>query len=209
MTDDPAPRSDEDLAGSIVGPVTPLNAPIVLVPADPAWPAMAEQRMRTVRAALGDRVRLLEHCGSTSVPGLAAKPVIDLVMEVADPGDEAAYVPPLESIGYALRVREPDWYAHRMLRIVRDERPVVHLHVFPAGCPETRRMLAFRDHLRADAADRARYQRTKQELARRTWRHLQHYADAKTEVVADIMTRALPRAGDQASSTERLERPKK
>ncbi|MFN8623638.1 MAG: GrpB family protein [Chloroflexota bacterium] len=209
MTDDPAPRSDEDLAAFIVGPLTPLTTRIELHPYDAAWPAAYAEHARRIRAALGDRVRLLEHAGSTSVPGLAAKPIIDMVLEVPDSNDEPGYVPDLEAIGYELRVREPDWYAHRMLRVLRDGRPVVHLHVFSAGCPETHRMLAFRDHLRTDPADLALYQRTKEELAAREWRHMQHYADAKSEVVADIMTRALARADAQASSTERLERPKK
>ena len=80
-----------------------------------------------------------------------------------------------------LRVREPDWFEHRLFK---GPRVNINLHVFSAGCEETRRMLAFRDHLRTDAVDRALYQRTKEELAARTWRHVQHYADAKSTVVA-------------------------
>ena len=124
------------------------------------------------------------------MPGLAAKPRIDIVLEVADTTDEPAYVPDLEAAGYLLRVREPDWFEHRMFKGPTAD---INLHVFSAGCEETRRMLAFRDHLRSDHADLALYQRTKEALAARTWRHVQHYADAKSEVVAEIMARALAR----------------
>lgn len=187
---DPILRSDEELAALTVGDITPLNATIELAPYDPAWPALYAREAVAIRVALGDRVRLLEHAGSTSVPGLAAKPRIDMVLEVTDTADEPAYVPDLEAAGYVLRVREPDWFEHRLFR---DRGVDINLHVFSAGCEETRRMLAFRDHLRTDPADLALYQRTKEALAARTWRHVQHYADAKSEVVAEIMARALVR----------------
>ena len=104
----------------------------------------------------------LDHVGSTSVPGLAAKPLIDINLVVADTTDEGAYVPKLEASGYVLRVREPDWYEHRMLR---GHDPPVNLHVFPPGCEEVERMLVFRDRLRSNAEDRELYERTKRELA--------------------------------------------
>ena len=107
----------------------------------------------------------LDHVGSTSVPGLAAKPLIDIDLVVADTTDESAYVPKLEAIGYVLRVREPDWFEHRMLR---GHDPPVNLHVFPPGCEEVERMLVFRDHLRSNAEDRELYERTKRELAARS-----------------------------------------
>ncbi len=187
---EPALRTDEELAAITVGAIAPLNATVELVPYDPAWPARYAEEAAGIRAALGERVRLLEHAGSTSVPGLAAKPRVDIVLEVADTADEAAYVPDLEAAGYPLRVREPDWFEHRMFRGPGAD---INLHVFSAGSVETRRMLAFRDHLRTDDADRVLYQRTKEALAARTWRHVQHYADAKSEVVAEIMARALAR----------------
>jgi GrpB-like predicted nucleotidyltransferase (UPF0157 family) len=181
--------SDEELAAVTVGELRTHDAPVVLVPYDPAWPVTFELEAAGIRSALGDRVLLLEHVGSTSVPGLAAKPIIDLVLEVADTADEAAYGPDMEAAGYRLRIREPDWFQHRLFKGPGAD---INLHVFSAGCEETRRMLAFRDHLRTDAVDRERYLRAKQELAARTWRYVQHYADAKSAVVADIMTRALP-----------------
>lgn len=100
---------------------------------------------------LGDRVVRIEHAGSTSVPGLPAKPTIDIVLEVPDSADEEAYVPDLERGGYRLSIREPEWFEHRLLK---GPDPSVNLHVFSAGCEEVGAMLRFRDHLRADEADR-------------------------------------------------------
>ncbi len=159
----------------------------MLVDYDDAWPVRFEREARRIRTALGTRALLLEHAGSTSVPGLVAKPIIDVVLAVPDSTDEDDYVPALETEGYTLRIREPDWYEHRMLRKVD---PSVNLHVFSADCPEIDRMLAFRDHLRADAADRELYERTKRDLAAREWAYVQDYADAKTEVVEEIVARA-------------------
>jgi GrpB-like predicted nucleotidyltransferase (UPF0157 family) len=130
---------------------------------------------------------MLEHVGSTSVPGLAAKPRIDVVLAVTDSADEATYVPRLEAAGYVLRIREPAWYEHRVLRGPDTD---VNVHVFSEGCPEIDRMLLFRDHLRSHDADRALYERTKHELAVRRWRYVQHYADAKGAVVEEILDRA-------------------
>jgi GrpB-like predicted nucleotidyltransferase (UPF0157 family) len=180
-------RSDDEIAAVRVGPPEVINGPITLVTYDPAWPTLFERERQRIRAVLGDRVRLLEHVGSTSVPGLSAKPIIDVVLAVADSSDEAAYVPALEAEGYELRVREPDWYQHRMLR--RTD-PRVNLHVFSAGGTEIERMLLFRDQLRADVSDRLLYERAKRELAQHAWRYVQHYADAKSAVVAEIMARA-------------------
>ena len=102
---------------------------------------------------------------------------------------EPAYLPALEAAGYELVIREPDWYEHRCLKGPDTK---VNLHVYPAGCPEVERNLAFRDRLRADAADRDLYARTKRELATRPWTYVQQYADAKTEVITEILRRAGP-----------------
>ena len=161
--------------------------PIELVDYDPAWPELFEREAEKIRAALGERVVGLEHAGSTSVPGLAAKPIVDIVLTVADSADEGSYVPPLEAVGYELSIREPDWHEHRLLK---GTDPQVNLHVFPEGCPEIDRMTAFRDRLRTSPGDRDLYERTKRELAQRTWKYTQDYADAKSEVVEEILTRA-------------------
>jgi GrpB-like predicted nucleotidyltransferase (UPF0157 family)/predicted enzyme related to lactoylglutathione lyase len=187
VRDQPAGRTEAELMVGRVGARELLAGPVLLVEADPTWPSTAARLLADVRAALGDRALLVEHAGSTSVPGLAAKPVIDLVLAVADPADEESYVDALTDQGYTLRIREPDWHEHRMLRL---DEPRVNLHVFPLGSVEIDRMLFFRDHLRADPDDRALYERTKRGLARRSWEVVQHYADAKGPVVEDIVARA-------------------
>ena len=170
--------------------------PIELAEYDPAWPEFYEREAEKIRGALGNRVRVLEHAGSTSVPGLAAKPIIDIVLAVDDSADEDAYVPPLEAAGYALTIREPDWHEHRLLK---GNDPTVNLHVFSHGSDEVERMLVFRDLLRANEADRELYERTKRDLAERTWKYTQDYADAKTEVVEEILSRATRPAGPVVS----------
>ncbi len=181
-----AMREDEILAATI-GELKPLTEPIRIVEYDPEWPHLFEREEKRIRAALGDRVLMLEHVGSTSVPGLAAKPRIDMLLVVPDSSDEASYVLPLEAAGYVLRIREPDWYQHRVLKGPDTD---VNLHVFSEGCVEIRRMLLFRDWLRSHPEDRERYERTKRELAGRNWKYVQNYADAKTEVVEEIIARA-------------------
>jgi len=184
---DPNVRSDEEIEAHRVGPVVPHNAPITLVDYDPSWPTLFAREAERIRAILGSTALLVEHAGSTSVPGLAAKPIIDIVLAVPDSADEQAYVPPLEAAGYVLRVREPDWFEHRMLKGPDAD---INLHVFSAGASEIDRMLLFRDWLRENDPDRDAYVRVKRNLAQQKWRHVQHYADAKSAVVAEIMARA-------------------
>ena len=181
--------SEEEMAAARIGPLKVLDGRVILVDYDQSWPMLYEHEALRIRGALGDRAVLLEHAGSTAVPGLAAKPQLDIVLAVPDSSDEDAYVPALEAAGYVLRAREPDWHEHRLLG--RSE-PKVNLHVFSRRCPEIERMLRFRDHLRRDDADRRLYEETKREFARRTWKYMQHYADAKTKVVEEILARAAP-----------------
>jgi GrpB-like predicted nucleotidyltransferase (UPF0157 family) len=180
-------RPDEEIARTRVGPVVPHNAPVFLADYDPRWPALFDREAGRVRDVLGSQVLLLEHAGSTSVPGLAAKPIIDMVLAVPDSSDEAAYVPAMEAAGYVLRVREPDWFEHRLFKGPDTD---INLHVFTAGATEIDRMLLFRDWLRQHDEERDAYLRVKRELAQRTWRHVQHYADAKTAIVTEIVSRA-------------------
>lgn len=133
-----------------------------IVEYDPAWPANYDAIAAVIRSALGDAVLALDHVGSTAVPGLAAKPVVDVDLTVADSADEAAYLAPLESVGLQLRIREPRWHEHRL---VRGERPRVNLHVFSPGCPETVRHLMFRDWLRSHPDDAERYAHMKRTAA--------------------------------------------
>jgi GrpB-like predicted nucleotidyltransferase (UPF0157 family) len=157
---------------------------ITVVDYDPRWPRHFEDTAERVRGVLGGRALSVEHIGSTSVPGLAAKPIVDMLLTVADVGDEAAYVPTLESIGFVLRVREP---AHRMLRTVGRD---THLHVYEPDRAEVRDYLDLRDWLRVDADDRALYAAEKRRLAEEQWRDMNEYADAKTDIIRDILTRA-------------------
>jgi GrpB-like predicted nucleotidyltransferase (UPF0157 family) len=184
---DDADAYDELLSEITVGGAQPLAEPIRVCDYDPAWAASYEREASRVRGALGDRVVRLQHVGSTSVPGLPAKPIIDMVLEVPDASDEPAYAGALESAGFLLHIREDDWLAHRLFRTPGRD---VHLHVFSAGCAETDRMVLFRDWLRLNGADRELYARTKRELAARDWKCMQQYADAKTDVVSAIMARA-------------------
>jgi GrpB-like predicted nucleotidyltransferase (UPF0157 family) len=156
---------------------------IVISDYDPAWPERFESERERIATALGEQALLIEHVGSTAVPGLAAKPIVDVLVAVADPEDESLAAP-LEAAGYELRVREP---AHRMFRTpARD----VHLHLWAATDPEIERTLRFRDRLRADPTDRVIYERLKRELAARSWSDMNEYADAKDPLIREILSRA-------------------
>lgn len=181
--------SEEAMRAATIGELQLLNGPVHLDEYDPAWPRLFEGEAARIRTVLGGKVRLMEHVGSTSVPGLAAKPIIDIVLAVPDSTDEGAYVPPMEAAGYVLRIREPEWFEHRLFK---GPDTSVNVHVFTDGTDEIDRMLAFRDWLRTNDEDRQLYERTKRELAARDWKYVQHYADAKSEVVAAIMDRATP-----------------
>ena len=170
-------------------PPPKLTGPITFVDYDPAWPGLFAREEARIRSILGDRVDQIEHTGSTSVPGLAAKPIIDITMTVADVTDEAAFVDDLVAAGYRLviREREPDWWDHCVLKGPDTN---INLHVFSAGCIELDRMVGFRDWLRTHDDDRDLYEATKRELIGRQWTYVQDYADHKTEVVEAIAGRA-------------------
>jgi len=163
------------------------NATVRLDEYSAEWPARFQQEATRIRHALGAKAVLIEHVGSTSIPGLAAKPIVDIVLAVPDSTDEDSYIPQLVAEGFVLRHREPDWFQHRMFKGPDDD---VNLHVFSSGCPEIERMLLFRDWLRSNEAERRLYEETKRELAARQWEYVQNYADAKTAVVQQIMARA-------------------
>ncbi|WP_285729696.1 GrpB family protein [Nocardiopsis sp. ATB16-24] len=170
-----------------------VNGRVRLSEYDPKWPYLFEREATRVRAALGDRVLLFEHVGSTAVPGLAAKPCVDLLLVVADSSDEPAYLPDLEAAGYSLVIREPDWYEHRVLKGAEVN---LNLHVFSRGCEEAERMRRFRDLLVADADARERYLAVKRELAERTWDRIQDYSEAKSDIVERLLAEADAASGD-------------
>jgi GrpB-like predicted nucleotidyltransferase (UPF0157 family) len=172
------------------GELKPLSTPVLVVDYDTRWPDRFEHEARRIRMALGTQAWRIEHVGSTAVPGLPAKPIIDILLVVADSASEMAYAGELERAGYQLQIREREWHEHRMFKGAGDDGDDVNLHVFSAGCPEVARMLAFRDWLRANDADRELYARCKRALARQEWKYIQNYADAKTPVVLEILSRA-------------------
>ena len=190
---DRVPLTDEEIRAATIGELKPLSGPVLLADYDPEWPRLFEREAARIRTALGERALQIEHVGSTSVPGLAAKPIIDIILVVANSANEQDYVPPLEAAGYVLRIREPEWFEHR---VFKGPDTNVNMHVFSSGCEEIQRMLAFRDWLRRNDSDRELYERSKRELAQREWKYVQNYADAKTSVVEAIVARAL---GDEES----------
>ena len=195
MSPEHTPLTDDEIRASTVGELTPHAAPILLAEYDPQWPVLFAREEKRMRDALGELALRIEHVGSTSVPGLAAKPLIDIVLVVADSSEEDAYVPPLEEAGYTLRIREPDWFEHRILKGPDTN---VNVHTFSDGCSEVERMVAFRDWLCTHDDDRLLYESAKRELAAREWKYVQNYADAKSEVVEEILARALAASGSSS-----------
>jgi GrpB-like predicted nucleotidyltransferase (UPF0157 family) len=164
-----------------------MSPKIRIVDYDEVWPQLFQREADRIKSVLGRRALCVEHIGSTSVPGLAAKPTIDVLLVVANSADEGAYLSLLEDVGYKLLIREPEWHEHRMFKGPEAD---VNLHVFSSGCPEIGRVLAFRDRLRKNEADRELYMCAKRELAQKDWEQVQIYADAKTAVIEMILSRA-------------------
>jgi GrpB-like predicted nucleotidyltransferase (UPF0157 family) len=165
-----------------------FSGSVEIVPYDPAWPSQFEQQAVLIRKALGAAALAIDHTGSTAVPGLAAKPVLDISLTVKDSSQEDTYSSALEAEGFSLWIREPAWFEHRMFKHFS---PATNLHVFSAGCPELKRVKLFRDWLRANETDCTLYETSKRRLSARRWRSVQEYADAKTEVIKEIMQRAV------------------
>lgn len=179
--------TEEQIRAYTIGEPELLSERILIVDYNPQWPELFKRETERIRTALGDRALRIEHTGSTAVPGLVAKPIIDVLLVVSDSGAEDAYMPTLEAAGYILRIRETNWFEHRMFKGPDTD---MNLHVFSLGCPEIDRMLTFRDWLRNNANDRDLYARTKLALAQNEWKYVQNYADAKTSVIKEIMARA-------------------
>jgi GrpB-like predicted nucleotidyltransferase (UPF0157 family) len=158
-----------------------------IVDYEPLWPVKFQTHASMITQALGDAALKIEHIGSTSVPGLAAKSIIDIMVVVQDSANEDSYLPQLQAAGYELRVREPDWHEHQMFRTpARD----VHIHVYSTGCPEIDRCITFRDRLRENAGERLLYEQTKRRLATQQWADMNEYANAKTAVIESIIAAA-------------------
>jgi GrpB-like predicted nucleotidyltransferase (UPF0157 family) len=165
----------------------PNNSKIYLADYDQSWPAQFKAHQATIRAALGADALAVHHVGSTSVPGLAAKPVIDILVVVADSSDEQSYVPALEAAGYVLRIREPEFDEHRMLWTPEQD---MHLHIWSQGSVEISRHLKFRDRLRLSEIDRQLYEDVKRALAAQNFEDRNGYTEGKNDVIADIESRS-------------------
>ena len=186
--DIPKPMTEEQIRKSTVGLTQKqISGKIVLVDYDPAWPLQFIRENERIKSTLGAKALSIEHVGSTSVPGLPAKPVIDILLVVERSADERSYLPALEAAGYVLGIREPEWHENRMFKGPDTN---INLHVFGKGDEEIERMLMFRDWLSENLADRDFYLRTKRELAEKDWKFVQNYADAKSKVVESMIARA-------------------
>jgi GrpB-like predicted nucleotidyltransferase (UPF0157 family) len=174
-----------EIRGQLFG--VPLRDAVEIAPYDPAWPARFEAHRRALAAALGDAPLRIDHIGSTAVPGLASKPVIDIQVSVRDVDrDEVRYRPALEALGLELRYREPEWAYFRTMTPPRTH----HVHVTPAGSARERAQLLFVAYLRADPRRRDEYGALKAALATALRNDRLAYTEAKTEFIAATLTLA-------------------
>ena len=162
----------------------PEKRAIVIEAYSSVWPELFEEHRRRITEALGAGACRVDQIGSTAVAGLAAKPIIDVQVSVPDVEDESSYLARLEAAGYRLRVRE---MGHRMLRTPELD---VHIHVCDSGSDWERRHLLLRDWLRESAADRQAYAALKIELQGQDWETMNHYAEAKSMLIAEMTIRA-------------------
>jgi len=155
-----------------------------IVDYNPNWKLNYQFHAEKIAKALGSQALLIEHIGSTSVKGLAAKPVIDILVVVRDSSDERSYVRKMIDAGYILRIREPDWHEHRMFRNPTKD---ANIHFYSKGCTEISRVLNFRDWLRTHPKDCLRYESNKRKLSKQDWECVDDYAQAKTEIIEMIL----------------------
>ncbi|BDR60303.1 GrpB family protein [Lactobacillus xylocopicola] len=175
-----------------IGHIT-QNQPIKLVDYDPSWPELFQLEREKITEAMDEKALQIEHVGSTAIPHLCAKPIIDMLLLVPDPSKESTYVPQLEKVGYVLRIREPASEGHRMFIGNKNQ---LHIHVYGPKSEEARDLVLFRDWLRINQADRLKYQALKEQLAQRSWQTVQDYADAEGPVITEIKQRAREHIAD-------------
>ncbi len=183
-----AELTDEYIQKVVINGNIEHNQTILLKPYDDRWPALFEREKNRISKILRDRALMIEHIGSTSVPGLTAKPIIDILLVVDDAGKEELYVNDLCEHGYILRIKEPDFENHHMFKGPDTD---INLHVFSKNLKEIEKYLLFRNYLRHHDDARQLYEDTKKELAKKTWKYVQNYADAKTDVVQKILKAAI------------------
>jgi GrpB-like predicted nucleotidyltransferase (UPF0157 family) len=176
-----------------------------LVDYDPRWPAAFEAEALRIRQALGAVARRIEHNGSTAVPGLAAKPVIDIQVSVAELQPIDAYRQPLVAIGYTHMPHPDDAFCPFL------HRPAAwphthHIHVVRIGGPDEQRTLAFRDYLRDHREAAREYEALKRHLAGQFAADdadaRERYAEAKSafieRAIAQAFAAGYPRGGEPA-----------
>nr|WP_249418554.1 GrpB family protein [Citrobacter freundii] len=165
---------------------------ISVVTYDPSWPEIYSELESKIKDILGSNLLRIDHVGSTAVPGLAAKPVIDIDVTVAEAANEEVYLLALEKLGYRLIVREPRFHGHRLFHY---ENPRVNLHVFTQDTPETARHLLFRDWLRQSEKDCKLYADAKFEAIKGCSFDIHKYHENKSKVVHDIYQRIFKHLG--------------
>jgi len=157
---------------------------IEIISYDDSWPLKYVEHKNKIIEALGDSKINIEHIGSTAVPHLSAKPIIDILLVVKDSSNEDEYLDKMESAGYQLRVREPDFHEHRMFRTIERD---VHIHILSNGSSEIERYISFRNRLRTNGLDRNNYEKLKLKLATKQWEDMNEYAEAKSEIIERII----------------------
>lgn len=163
---------------------------VVIAAYDPAWPEVFAGEAQAIRQALGDVLIGVEHVGSTAIPGLAAKPVIDIAVSVASLTAAEAKIPALEALGYDCRGENGIPGRLFFRKGLREFRRTHHLHLVEAGHEQWAAMLAFRDYLRARPGDAQRYEALKRALAEQFRDNRAAYSKGKTEFVQAILEKA-------------------
>ena len=182
--------------------------PLEVVQPDPSWPAQFNVIKAKIEAALGSSLLAVSHVGSTSVPDLPAKPIIDMDVTVANIQDESTYAPALEAAGFQFLHREPSWNKHRLFY---NYDPPANLHVFGSDSKELIRHAAMRDWLLTHPEDRKRYAEVKVEASKAAIANgedVNQYNDRKSPVLQDILVRALAAVGHTMESTYGRQRKK-
>ena len=171
--------------GTLLGKLR--NDPVEVVDYDPRWPKLFERMRKRLAKELGAAAVRIDHVGSTAVPGLAAKPVIDIQVSVPDVEDEGAYVAAIERCGQALRYREK---GHRYFRPPPGRKRTYQVHVCSAGSQWERDHLLFRDFLRAHADEARRYEAMKYDVAGHHRGDRIGYNDAKGPLIQELTAAA-------------------
>ncbi|WP_332898692.1 GrpB family protein [Haladaptatus sp. CMSO5] len=168
------------------------QTPIILDDYDTNWPAQFEAEATNINDAIGERIERIEHIGSTSIPGMPAKPIIDMLVGVTSLKDADACITPLEALGYEYVPKFEDVMPNRRyFRKSEGKTRTHHLHMVETGSEFWTRHLAFRDYLREHPDVAAEYADLKRELAREHRHDIGAYTDGKDEFIRRVERDAL------------------